>query len=165
MWFCFVIRCISDIFSFVTHFPFKDFFTLLSHFCRTFRMCITVTSWVRKTDAENEFTNTCCCFRRGRIVWSFPSNVFFIQLKDFCSWCAGCNGFKSFVLVFKHCTTVKLLKSKYREMTVQNQLCLAVLIRTLNIKLEKVLYQSFVVGWFSYPVNGWGRQPYCILQR
>lgn len=46
---------------------------------------------------------------------------------------------KSSVLVFKYCTTVKFLKSKHREMAVQNQFCLAVLVRTLNIKREIVL--------------------------
>lgn len=64
----------------------------------------------------------------------FLSGTFCSQLKDFCSWCA-----ESSVLVFKYCTTVKFLKSKHREMAVQNQFCLAVLVRTLNIKREIVL--------------------------
>lgn len=44
-WVFFVFRCILDIFSFITHFPLKVFFTSLSHFCLTFRMCITVSSY------------------------------------------------------------------------------------------------------------------------
>lgn len=102
-----------------------------------------LTEWIKIADPGNEFTNKfCCSYAEEKLFGFFFSQWHIIKYAEESLYFMfpTCNAWRSLVLLFKHYTTPKSLKFKYREVIVQKQFCFAVPIRTLSLNLEMVLY-------------------------
>lgn len=93
-----------------------------------------LTYWIRTADPENKFTNKFHCSADNKLFEGFFPQWHVLQHAKGFPYLIYLryNAWRSLGLLFKHCTTPKPLKFKYRKIIAQKQFCLPMLFINLT---------------------------------